>query len=65
MKSEGKLYKWEGNFLMRQSNYGGMGKLALCLGRMKDPKYDEWRLADDVSLTMYLWDLPGYKKKQS
>jgi hypothetical protein len=55
MQSEGKLYKWEGDFKMQQSNYDGMGELALRLGRIKDPKDDDWRLADGVSLTMYLW----------
>jgi hypothetical protein len=65
MKLEGRYYKWEGNFEMRQSNYGGMVELALRLGRMKEPKDDDSCLADGVSLTMYLWDLPGYRKKQS
>jgi hypothetical protein len=65
-RSQGKLHKWEGNFKMWQSYYGGMnGGACLCLGRLKDPKDDDWRLADGVSLTMYLWVLPDYKKKQS
>jgi hypothetical protein len=59
MKLEGHYYKWEGNFEMRQSNYGGMGELALCLGRMKELKDDDSCLANGVSLTKYLWDLPG------
>jgi hypothetical protein len=51
---------------MPHSNYGGMGELALRIGRMKDPKDDDWCLADGViSLTMYLWDFPHYNKKQS
>mgnify|MGYP002176707461 CR=1 FL=1 len=64
-KSDGKLYRWEVNVKMGQSNYGGMGELALSVGRTKDPKEDDWHLADGVSLTMYLWDSPDYNKKQS
>jgi hypothetical protein len=36
IKSDGKLYKWETNFKVWLANYGGMGELALSLGRMKD-----------------------------
>jgi hypothetical protein len=59
------LYKWEFNLQMQESNYGGMGELTLSLGRLKDPKDDDWCLTDGVSLTMYLWDSPDYKKKAS
>jgi hypothetical protein len=65
VKSDGKLYKWESNFPMRPSNYGGMGEFVLRLGRMKDRKDDDWCLAAGASFTMYLWDSPVYKKKES
>jgi hypothetical protein len=59
------LYKWEFNLQMQESNYGGMGELTLSLGRLKDPKDDDWCLTNGVSLTMYLWDSPDYKKEAS
>jgi hypothetical protein len=63
VKHEGLLFKWECKFGMPYSSYSGMEELRERLKNSTKHGESDWYLHEGVSLILFLWDEPTYKKK--